>query len=283
VRCFFINERLPHSMETALSAYGRCVRLPAFPALAEPVCRHPDMMLARIGGRLLIHRAYVAGRAVLDALGVPYALSDAEVGADYPHDAALDVFTAGGCLFAAPKVVSPAVLDAAVHEGFRFVPVKQGYAGCSTIAVGDAVVSADAGICHAARENGLAVLQIEPGGIGIERYDTGFIGGACGVIDNKTVGFFGDVRTFGAYARLCEFFEPRGISLVSLGEGALFDYGGVVADGGDDFEGDGKRTRTGGAVCYRLLCDKHRGNCRRDRQSGLSAGTRRACKARHPL
>lgn len=221
-------------METALSAYGRCVRLPAFPALAEPVCRHPDMLMAKIGGRPLIHRAYAAGRAVLDALGMSYTLSDAEVGMDYPHDAALNVFTAGGCLFAAPQAVSPAVLDAAVQEGFRFVPVRQGYAGCSTIAVGDAVVSADAGICRAARENGLAVLQISPGGIGIERYDTGFIGGACGVIDDKTIGFFGDVRTFGAYPELRAFFEPRGISLVSLGEGALFDYGGFVSVELDD-------------------------------------------------
>ena len=238
MRCFFINENLPRPMEAALSAYGRCVRLPAFSALPEPVCRHPDMLMARIGGHLLLHRAYAAGRAVLDALGVPYTLSDAEVGADYPRDAVLNVCTAGRCLFAAPQAVSQTVLDAAAHEGFRFVPVKQGYAGCSTIAVGDAVVSADAGICRAARENGLTVLQISPGGIGIERYDAGFIGGACGVIDDKTVCFFGDVRTFGAYSELREFFDPRGISFVSLGEGALFDYGGLVSV---DFGGaDGK-------------------------------------------
>lgn len=242
MRCFFINEKLPRPMEAALSAYGRCVRLPAFSALLEPVCRHPDMLMARVGGRLLLHRAYAAGRAVLDALGVPYTLSEAKVGADYPRDAALNVCTAGECLFAAPKAVSQAVLDVAAQEGFRFVPVRQGYAGCSTVAVGDAVVSADAGICRAARENGLAVLQISPGGIGIERYDTGFIGGACGVIDDKTVGFFGDVRTFGAYSALRGFFDPRGISLVSLGEGALFDYGGLVsaeldcADGEAAFE-----------------------------------------------
>ena len=71
-------------------------------------------------------------------------------------------------------------------------------------------------------------MRLNPGGIGIERYDTGFIGGACGLVDRDTLGFFGNVEEYGRYDALRAFFEPLGVRLLSLGGEALFDYGGMV-------------------------------------------------------
>ena len=64
-RYYFINENLPEDMVSALSEYGCCVRLPAFPKLSEPVLRHPDMLIAEVGGCLIVHRHYIEGRKIL--------------------------------------------------------------------------------------------------------------------------------------------------------------------------------------------------------------------------
>lgn len=225
---FLIHENLPHEMARAISAYGTCVRLPMFAALSEPVCRHPDMLIARIGGVYLVHRDYTAGREILDSLGVPYRLSEAAVGREYPRDVGLNCFEACGCFFASERAVSPQALLAARAAGLRFVPVRQGYAKCATVVAGGAVASADVGICRVAEEQGIPALLLAAGGIGIETYDTGFIGGACGLIDDATLGFFGDVSTYGEYVRLRDFFAARGVRLVSLDDAPLFDYGGMV-------------------------------------------------------
>ena len=226
---FLIHEEMPEELVSALSLYGTCIRLPAFDALPEPVCRHPDMLIVQIGGYFITHRDYRAGQRILRDLGVDYRLSDAPVGSLYPADVALNAWVAGGCLFASARAVSPAVLEAAKHAGLLFVPVSQGYAKCSAAVLQNTVITADTGIFHAACSHGLDALQMQPGGIGIERYDTGFIGGACGALDANTLGFFGNLMTHPDGEKMACFLQSHGIRAISLGAGKLFDYGGVVA------------------------------------------------------
>ena len=86
----------------------------------------------------------------------------------------------------------------------------------------------DRGIAEKAEKAGQAVLLLAPEKIGIEVYDTGFLGGASMLLDENTLGFFGNIVVLGQYGALADFFEKRGVRLVSLGEGTIFDYGGAV-------------------------------------------------------
>jgi hypothetical protein len=47
-------------------------------------------------------------------------------------------------------------------------------------------------------------------------------------LDEHTLGFFGRIEAFEGYSSLSAFFGARGVRLVSLGKGPLFDYGGAV-------------------------------------------------------
>lgn len=229
MRIFLVSEKLPISMETRLSAYGRCVRLPAFDALPTPVSHHPDMLMAKIGDTLLVHRDYAAGRELLECLHLPFRLSEREVKGRYPEDVALNCFLCGDCFFAKQDAVSAEALSAAKMMGKTPVHVRQGYAKCSTVVMRDALATADPSIFAAAKENGVPALLLASEKIGIEAYDTGFIGGACGAIDAHTLAFFGDIEAYAQGRRLAAFFAPRGVEFVSLGDGALFDYGGMIA------------------------------------------------------
>lgn len=225
---FFVNEALPRTVRAALSSYGVPVSLPPFEKLPHPVDRHPDMLMARIGDALFVHREYEAGQRILRALGVSFFLSEKAVGSAYPEDVSLNSFAAAGCLFGKLSAVSDEMKVYAERAGFSLKNVAQGYAKCSCAIAHCALVTADRGIYAAATSVGLEALLISPSHIGIEVYDTGFIGGASMVLDEQTIGFFGRLKSHPEGEKIRTFFEKNGVQVVELSQDALFDYGGAV-------------------------------------------------------
>ena len=228
MKYFLIHKNLPDEIRTHLSFFGECVCLPAFEKLSFPVCMHPDMLIAEVGGKLLIHEEYGEGQALLHSLGIPFSLSHAPVSEKYPQDIRLNCFCVGDIFVSNEKYVSQEALQMARDMGFRSVSVSQGYAKCSCAVAGNAVATADRGIAKALRRGGTDVLLLEPCKIGIEVYDTGFIGGASVLLDEKTLGFFGKIEALAQYELLRDFFAEHGVSLLSLGENSLFDSGGAI-------------------------------------------------------
>ena len=226
MKYFLINTNLPSEIRAAMSAYGETVALPPWNAFEYPVCTHPDMLVAKIGNGLLIHEGYREGRMLLDRLGIPYSTSRTPVGANYPEDIRLNCLATDSVFLSNEKYISREALALAESVGLRRIHVRQGYAKCSCAYAGGALATADRGIAKAV--SGLDVLLLEPSSIGIERYDTGFIGGASALLDDRTLGFFGKIEDFDQYPALAAFFGTRGVRLVSLGEAPLFDYGGAV-------------------------------------------------------
>ena len=228
MRYFFINESTPFEIRAALSPHGVCVPLPEFEALPHPVCRHPDMLMASINGRIFIHREYQKGRAILRDLGIPYLISESAVKNTYPHDVALNCFDAGGYLFAKASAVSEEVLHLARESEMPILSVAQGYTKCSAVVMRNAIATADKGIAKAARSVGIPALLLPPHKIGIEVYDTGFIGGASMTVNENTLGFFGRIEDYPSYEDLKAFFSTIGVEIVSLSKEPLFDYGGAL-------------------------------------------------------
>ena len=226
MKYFLININLPSEIRDAVSAYGETVALPPWNALEYPVCAHPDMLVARIGNELLIHEGYREGRALLDRLGIPYSLSYAPVGANYPEDIRLNCLATESFFLSNEKYISHEALALAESIGLRRIHVKQGYAKCSCAYAGGGLATADRGIAKTISDSD--VLLLETPVIGIERYGTGFIGGASVLLDEQTLGFFGKIEDFDQYSALTAFFGTRGVRLVSLGEEPLFDYGGAI-------------------------------------------------------
>ena len=228
MRYFFINEGTPHEIRATLSPYGICIPLPEFEALPHPVCRHPDMLMANINGTIFIHREYQKGQAVLRDLGIPFLISESAVTDTYPGDVALNCFDVCGHLFAKASAVSGEVLQKARENKMPVLSVSQGYTKCSTVIIKNAIATADKGIAKAAKSVGIPTLLLPPHKIGIEVYDTGFIGGASMTVNENTLGFFGKIEDYPSYEDLKAFFSTFGVEIVSLSENPLFDYGGAV-------------------------------------------------------
>ena len=78
----------------------------------------------------------------------------------------------------------------------------------------------------ACRENNISYFEISGDDILLPGYDTGFIGGACGVCED-TVYLYGDPDTSKSGIELSEFCKSKNLQLVSVYNGPVTDIGGI--------------------------------------------------------
>lgn len=225
---FLINKNLPDFYIKRLSQYGFCIPAPENGDLDFPVSTHPDMLAARVKNKLFIHASDIRLNSTLSKLGASFTLSRTEISSKYPNDISLNLFCMGDKIFANEKYMSKEVKSFATLSGMEIINVAQGYAKCSTMLLRDAIVTADTSIYTAAKEHGIDSLLITPGGINIEKYDTGFIGGASASISDGKVAVFGDISKHPDGYNIRDFAYKHDTEIVSLGSGNLFDYGGIV-------------------------------------------------------
>ena len=227
-----IDCRLPSEMKAGLRQNGfELIELPSFSALQPQVASHPDMLLY-FGNNLITAKDYYAvAKSEIDEIlkisGKKLEFALEAVKFEYPYDVRFNAFSIGKTLFCSQKGVSVAVLDDARRNGQEIVFVKQGYAKCSTVVVGEnAIITADVGIASAAKSRGIDTLVVSAGGVRLDGYDTGFLGGASGAFGNK-VYFCGDLERDPDCAKITEFCEKHGKNVVSLSPSPLFDAGTI--------------------------------------------------------
>ena len=109
----------------------------------------------------------------------------------------------------------------------ELINVKQGYAQCSTVTVGEnAIITQDPSIYKAATAHGIDALKISDGGVALRGYDTGFIGGASGALGSHVV-FCGNLSLHADGEKISAFCQTHGKQALSLSHSPLYDYGTV--------------------------------------------------------
>ncbi len=227
-----VDARIPPTAEKDLSDRGfAIVKLPPHPALPDPVASHPDMLLFFAQDAVYCTKSYhetAKNELAMIALAAqrPLVILKDELGATYPHDIRLNAAPVGSCLFCLPTHT-----ENEIKEGYRIVPVRQGYAKCSTVPVGErALITADPSIARAASVNQLDVLKIRAGYVTLPCYDTGFLGGASSFAPyggTREIFFCGNLATHPAHAAITAFCNNHGFETVSLTDEPLTDVGTI--------------------------------------------------------
>jgi hypothetical protein len=122
------------------------------------------------------------------------------------------------------------ILKYASENGYNYQSIKQGYAKCSTLILGNkAIISADASIILMADKLNISRLKITNGinEIKLDGYDYGFIGGASAVYENK-VFFFGNLSLHSQGKEISDFCKKNGFLPISIGTKKLCDVGGAI-------------------------------------------------------
>lgn len=145
----------------------------------------------------------------------------------YPQCVKLNIALVGNNAIGCFKYCDEAVLKAL--DGYNLINVNQGYAKCSTAIVNDnAIITSDNSISTASKKSGIDCLKISEGYIYLCEKYSGFIGGACFMIDKNTLAFTGDISCHPDYISIKTFCANYGINLLSLTNDILCDVGGIV-------------------------------------------------------
>ena len=226
-----VDERIDRECERGLLERGfDIIKLPRSEELQTPVSGHPDMLLFVGKSRLVCHEGYYKmARDIIDRIadgGFQITLTDEKWSADYPNDVLFNAAPVGKRLICNERSVSKKLSE--IYGRENIVGVKQGYAKCATVVVGDnGIITADPSIAKAAMAAGIDTLVLSGSYTRLDGYDTGFLGGASGD-DGECVFFTGNIDLHPEADQMREFCKKQGREVCSLSKAPLYDYGSLI-------------------------------------------------------
>ncbi len=220
-KCMAVSGASLHSLENDFEI----ILLPKDYLLAEPVQAHADMILTVFDGKLFCHSSYYKKNStVIDSIaglgGLKTILSSCPRNSKYPLDIAFNALCLEDKLICKKSSICPEL------RAYPIINTNQGYAGCTSLYAAGAVITADEATAHACIDANIPYYRISGKDILLPGYDTGFIGGACGVYKN-TVYIYGDPDSSQSGWELARFCEQNGLTLISVFNGPVTDIGGI--------------------------------------------------------
>ena len=210
------------------------ISLPRDHRLPAPISSHADTLLFCDSKNVFCSDKYTAvAKDAVDTLrsyGYNIIQSSAELSNSYPYDIAFNCFICKDSLIGILTHTAKEIIEYAKLSGLSFYKVKQGYARCSTVILGnDGLISADEGILKLAKTLGLSTLKTvnSPEAVSLVGYAHGFIGGAYGVFKNN-VYFTGNIDLHPNGEAIKKFCEALGYGVISLSAERLSDVGGII-------------------------------------------------------
>ena len=223
---------LSKKCQKSLSSMGfDILALPSYTRLEERVSSHADLLIFPIDKNIFVHGEYTDNiPSLTDTLSVRgYEIFpiDETVGDSYPKDVLLNCLTVGSYIFAKTDSVSKSILEYAKSHGYTAVNVNQGYARCTACPLSkNAIITADGSIARAAESVGTDVLKISDGGVTLDGFPYGFIGGACGVFEDR-IFFAGDLLSHPDGEKIADFCKKHNKEPISLSDEPLQDVGSI--------------------------------------------------------
>lgn len=196
--------------------------------LPQPVRFHPDMQICVLDEENMFVLRGGTLKSKLETAGFDVIETWAEPLDAYPGDVLCNAFVQNGCLVGNMNTLDGSI-RAAAKNALREIHVKQGYAACSTAIIDEkSAITSDRGIASALNKAGVDVLVIKPGFIELPGYDTGFIGGCCGLISPKVLAISGKLDRHPSGEDICRFLKDRKIDVLEMRDGDLLDVGGIL-------------------------------------------------------
>lgn len=197
--------------------------------LYEAVCGHPDMQLNIISdNEIIVHRGIdIAFIEKLIKRNIKVYKSENFIKSSYPEDIILNAVNLKSLFIHKLKNTDKNLMELIKHK--KLLNVGQGYTKCSTAILSEeAIITSDRNIAKVLLKENIDVLLLPPGDILLPGLDYGFIGGCCGLINENTLCFFGNLNHYKYGDIVINFLKKYKINPIYLREDKLIDRGSLL-------------------------------------------------------
>lgn len=196
--------------------------------LYEAVCGHPDMLLHIIDRKtIMVHKDMDKNFVeTLKNINFDVIFSINSLKDTYPEDIILNSISLPELFIHNLKYTDANLLSYMKNK--TFINVKQGYTKCSTAIVSKtSVMTSDKTIAKALLKENIDVLLLPPGDILLPGLNYGFIGGCCGLLDQNSMAFCGDLNCYAFGEEVLNFLKKYDVKPIFLKKGKLIDRGSL--------------------------------------------------------
>ncbi|MCB9017683.1 MAG: DUF6873 family GME fold protein [Paludibacteraceae bacterium] len=226
-RLAIVDGRVEDSLIKALSVYADAV----FPFRSDGVTYnsiscHPDIFIYQDERNIILApNAPDTIKNHLQEKGIPFKEGYSNIGTTQKDSCFYNCVSTSTLLFHKPGYTDPLILE--VNKGKKLIALPQSYTRCSMFAIDDShFITSDPGIHNILEKEELPNILFSPNEIRIIEHRYGFLGGTCGMVDNKML-FLGNPLRHKDGKRLISFIEENGKECISLGNNFLYDGGGI--------------------------------------------------------
>ncbi|MFT8315778.1 MAG: DUF6873 family GME fold protein [Clostridium sp.] len=194
--------------------------------LYNAVCGHPDMLLHIIDKKnIVVHSTMeLSFINILKNLNYNVIKSHNSLKETYPYDIFLNALSTKDIFLHNLKYTDKNLIS--MIKDKKLLNVKQGYSKCSTALINNsAAITSDIKIHDMLTYNGMDVLLVPPGHIGLPGLNYGFIGGTCGIVEEGSIVFFGSLDNYLYGGMVLKFLIEQDVKPIFLSEGNLIDRG----------------------------------------------------------
>lgn len=198
------------------------------PFLEAPVSCHADILANYIGKSILLadkHQIELC-KYIEDNNGKSVIIDN--IKSPYPNDCLLNFADIGDYIICNKSILTDEIVDLLPDK--TIVDVKQGYSKCSVCICGyNTIVTDDISVYNAILQyDNINSLLIEKGSVHINKYNYGFIGGCCGLIDKNLLLFNGDLSTHSDFDKIKKFLYDNNVNYIDIKEKPLTDIGSII-------------------------------------------------------
>jgi len=219
------DNRIPEQAKVALENYGEVLYLESHGITYPAIAGHPDIFLCQVNEQLIVAPNTPATlKEYLTKMSVLFINGESEVGEKYPQTAPYNAVVSDKFIIHNQNVTDSKIKELTV--GKEFIHVNQAYTRCNLIPLeNNRFITSDNGIEKTFLRHGFEVLFVNPNGIILSGFKNGFIGGTCGIFEDKIV-FIGNLNHLPEGNKIQKFVSDY--EIIELYNGPLYDGGSLI-------------------------------------------------------
>jgi hypothetical protein len=222
-----IDKKIPEEAKNNLRKYGELVMLGITGVTERSISGHPDIFFCKTQNKLIIAPNLPEDyKIILLENNIPFFKGKSEVSAKYPEAAHYNAVITKTHLIHRTDITDKEILNDCIN--LSKIHVSQGFTRCSLLALNENnFITSDEGIYKIIISFGFHVLLVTTDNIILPGQRYGFIGGACGIHENKLF-IIGNLKHHKDGEKIKQFAGSINYNIIELYNGPLFDGGSII-------------------------------------------------------